>query len=89
MELQKIGLNHVDRVDNAAYYHDLAYNQHTDTASRNVADRAMINDLNNIPNPSLRERIERAIVKPILFSKASLGLGFLKKLKITTRSEMD
>jgi hypothetical protein len=68
----------VDRVDNAAYYHDLAYDRHTDTASRNVADRAMINELNSIPNPSLRERIERAIVKPILSTKASLGLGLKK-----------
>jgi hypothetical protein len=68
----------INRVDSAAYVHDLAYNQHTDTASRNVADRAMINQLNNIPNPSVRERIERAIVKPILSAKTSLGLGFKK-----------
>ena len=68
----------VDRVDSAAYIHDLAYNQYSDTASRNVADRAMINELNNIPNPSLRERIERTIVKPILSAKSSLGLGLKK-----------
>ena len=68
----------INRVDSAAYVHDLAYNQHTDTASRNVADRAMINQLNNIPNPSLRERVERAIVKPILSAKTSLGLGLKK-----------
>src|SRR5688572_33033352 len=65
----------VDRVDSAAYIHDLAYNQHTDTASRNVADRAMINELNNIPYPCLRERIERTIVKPILSAKWSLRLS--------------
>jgi hypothetical protein len=70
----------INRVDNAAYIHDLAYDQHTDTASRNVADRQMINNLNNIPNPSLRERIERAIIKPILSTKASLGLGLKKAL---------
>ena len=68
----------VDRVDRAAYIHDLAYNQYSDTASRNIADRAMINELNNIPNPSLRERIERTIVKPILSAKSSLGLGLKK-----------
>ena len=70
----------VDRVDSAAYIHDLAYDQHTDTASRNVADRAMINNLNNIPNPTIRERVERAIVKPILSAKTSLGLGLKKSL---------
>ena len=71
----------INRVDNAAYYHDLAYDQHTDTASRNIADRVMINDLNNISNPTIRERVERAIVKPILSTKASLGLGLKKALK--------
>ena len=68
----------VDRVDSAAYIHDLAYNQYSDTASRNVADRAMINALNNIPYPSLRERVERTIVKPILSAKSSFGLGLKK-----------
>jgi Domain of unknown function (DUF5679)/Phospholipase A2-like domain len=76
----------VDRVDNAAYYHDLAYDQHTDVAARNAADRVMVNELNNIPNPTVRERIERAIVKPILSAKASLGLGFnSKNSKIITK----
>jgi len=68
----------VDRVDNAAYIHDLAYNQYSDTANRNVADRTMITALNNISNPSLRERIERSLVKPILSAKSSLGLGLKK-----------
>jgi len=69
----------VDRVDNAAYHHDLAYAQHSDTAHRNVADREMIDELNNIPSPTVRERIERAIVKPILATKAHFGLGIKKK----------
>ena len=65
----------VDRVDNAAYHHDLAYAEHSDTASRNVADREMIRELNNIDNPTVRERVERAIVIPILATKQSFGLG--------------
>ena len=65
----------VDRVDNAAYHHDLAYAEHPDTASRNVADREMVNELNNIENPTVRERVERAIVIPILSTKAHFGLG--------------
>ena len=56
----------VDRVDNAALRHDLAYDQYPDTASSNLADREnMVDELNNIPNPTFRERVERAIVKPI------------------------
>ena len=65
----------VDRVDNAADHHDLAYGRYSDTANRNAADIVMVNDLNNIPSPTLRERIERAVVKPILSAKSSLGLG--------------
>ena len=65
----------VDRVDNAAYHHDLAYAEHSDTANRNVADRVMVNELDSIPNPTFREKVERAIVKPIISGKAKLGLG--------------
>jgi hypothetical protein len=47
----------------------------------------MVNELNHIPNPTIRERIERAIVKPILATKANFGLGLsdvnLKNSKIT------
>jgi hypothetical protein len=62
-------------VDNAAYHHDLAYAEHSDTASRNVADREMIRELNNIDNPTIRERMEKAIVIPILATKQTFGLG--------------
>jgi hypothetical protein len=65
----------VDRVDNAAYHHDLAYAEHPDTANRNVADGVMVAELNNIKNPTLRERAERAVVIPIISSKAAFGLG--------------
>ena len=48
----------VDRVDEAAYYHDLAYNEYTDTENRNIADREMLKDLSEIENPTIREKIE-------------------------------
>ena len=65
----------VDRVDNAAYHHDLAYYKYSDTAHRNEADRIMVNELKNIENPTFRERAERAIVIPILATKAHFGMG--------------
>ena len=46
----------INRVDKAACHHDLAYAKHPDTASRNVADRIMINQLNSISNPTAREK---------------------------------
>lgn len=64
----------VNRVDSAAYRHDLAYARHSDTVSRIAADRKMINELEKIPNPTLKERMERAIVKPILATKVNFGL---------------
>jgi len=45
----------INRVDRAAYQHDLAYAKHRNTANRNIADRIMVNQLNSIPNPTLRE----------------------------------
>ncbi len=65
----------VDRVDLAAYNHDLAHVQHSDTANRNVADNIMLNQMNSSPNPTMREKIERAIIKPIIAAKAKFGLG--------------
>ena len=63
----------VDRVDSAAYRHDLAYAAHSDATNRIVADRKMLKELDEIPNPTLKERMERAIVKPILNTKVRFG----------------
>lgn len=65
----------VDRVDEAAYRHDMAYSAFPDTKTRNVADRVMVSELNEIPKPTFRERVERAVIKPILSTKANFGLG--------------
>ena len=35
----------------------------------------MVNELDSIPNPLFREKVERAIVKPIIAGKAQFGLG--------------
>ena len=64
----------VNRVDCAAYRHDLAYARHLATAKRIVADKKMIKELDEIVNPTLKERMERAVVKPILATKANFGL---------------
>ena len=65
----------VDRVDNAAYHHDLAYQHFTDTATRNMADEIMLEQMDAIKDPTIRERIERGIIKPIISTKAKFGLG--------------
>ena len=71
----------IDRVDEAAYYHDLAYNKYNDTENRNIADREMLQQLDSIENPSVRERIEMAIIRPLINTKQKFGLG-LKDRKL-------
>ena len=61
----------VNRVDDAAYRHDLAY---AGTANRIETDRKMIKELDDISNPTLRERIERGVVRPILKAKVDFGI---------------
>lgn len=61
-------------MDGAAYRHDLAYAKHSDTAKRIVADKKMIKELESITNPTIKERMERAIVKPILETKIKFGV---------------
>ena len=65
----------LDRVDQAAYYHDLAYNEYKDNENRNIADREMLQQLDSTEKPSFREKIEMAIVKPIINTKQRFGLG--------------
>jgi hypothetical protein len=75
----------VDRVDEAAYRHDMSYAAFPDKKTRNVADAVMISELNEIYNPTLRERVERAIVKPILSTKAHFGLGITDSSQIVLK----
>jgi len=63
----------INRVDSAAYRHDLAYARRADTVERIVADKKMIKELDAITNPTLKERMERAVVKPILKTKVNFG----------------
>ena len=59
----------INRVDNAAY-HDLCYSKHDDTKTRNeVCDKTMLNELNGIVNPTLRERIDKSIVGKLINAK--------------------
>lgn len=70
----------INRVDEAAYHHDLCYARHKDTASRNsICDATMLSSLDAISDPTARERLDRSIVKPIIGTKARFGLGVKKK----------
>ena len=71
----KQGWEPVDRVDEAALRHDLYYTAHTSHYERaKYGDKQMIDEVQNIPNPTCRERCERAIVVPILKFKRWITL---------------
>ena len=66
----------INRVENAAYHHDLCYSNHDDTKTRNeVCDKTMLDELSVILNPTLRERIDKSIVGKLIKAKVNFGLG--------------
>ena len=64
----------INRVDEAAMWHDIKYINESKEA-RQQADNEMIDELQNIHNPTFREKVERGIVIPILKAKKWIGLG--------------
>jgi hypothetical protein len=68
----------VDRIDEIALQHDLFYNEHTGARERCAADAEMIRQVREIPNPTCRERIERAIVITCLSVKRWFVLAWLR-----------
>ena len=76
----------INRIDSAAYHHDLCASIHDDTKTRNEdCDKTMLGELNGIVNPTLRERIDKSIVGKLINAKVNFGLGVLlnKNLKFT------
>ena len=62
----------INRVDNAAYHHDLCYSKHDDTKTRNeVCDKTMLGELNGIAKSTLRERIDKSIVRKLIKAKVN------------------
>ena len=72
----------INRVDKAAYHHDLCYSKHDDTKTRNeVCDKTMPDELNRIVTRTLRERIDKSIVGKLINAKVNYGLGAPIKAK--------
>jgi len=74
--------NPINRVDTAAYHHDLCYAKNRDRKTRNkICDREMIRELNQITKPSLREKLERGLVSKLINAKANFALRRLLPIK--------
>ena len=70
----------INRVDDAAYRHDICYAQNRDTKTRNeVCDKTMLSELKGIYNPTRREKIDKSLVEKIIGTKVRFGWG-LKKI---------
>ena len=70
----------VNRVDKAAYHHDVCYLKNDNTATRNaVCDKDMLKELKRIYNPTLRERLDKSIVSNLIGMKVKFGMGVKKK----------
>ena len=68
----------INRIDKAAYHHDICYLKNNDTATRNkVCDKNMLEEMKNIYNPSLRERMERGLVSSLIGTKKRFGWGVI------------
>ena len=79
----------INRVVIAAYHHDLCYSKHDDTKSGNeVCDKTMLNELGDIMNPTLRERIVKSIVGKLIKAQINFGLGHPIKQKIKFTNEL-
>ena len=71
----------INRVDKAAYHHDLCYLKNDDTATRNaVCDKNMLKELEGIHNPTTREKMEKGLVSSLVGTKARFGWGLGKKM---------
>ena len=56
-----------NRVDNAAYHHDLCYSKHDDTKTRNQGcEKTIFDELNEIVNQTLRKRIDKSLVGKLI-----------------------
>ena len=76
----------INRVDKAAYHHDICYLKNDDTATRNaVCDKNMLEELDGIYNPTIRERMERGFVSSLIGTKKRFGWGVEEEKKKTRR----
>ena len=75
------GSEPINKVDAASMRHDIAYRDNKDLKTRHAADRKMIQELDAIQNPTMRERFDRAIVKKALQVKLKIGVGLSRAAK--------
>ena len=71
----------INQVDEACKRHDITYYIDKQLEGKHKADDVLVDELNAIDNPTLNEKIARAIIKPIIKTKRRFGLGTQEVLK--------
>jgi len=72
----KSGEEPIDRDDQAAYIHDLKYRDCGDNLQcKHEADKIMLQQLDSIKDPTLREKVDRLLIKGVINTKLKFGVG--------------
>ena len=77
------GFEPYNQIDAIALHHDWCYkNADSGQGTRSDCDKKMLDELNAIKTRGVREKIDYAIVKPVIWLKHKLGLGIYDNLHI-------
>lgn len=63
-----------NKVDEVSMHHDICYNKNKSREGRKKCDLDMMSRLNNLKKLSIREKIERALIKPVMAKKVKLNI---------------
>lgn len=75
------GYEPFNQVDEIAMKHDICYRDaEKNNKTRNDCDKDMLNNLSNMKTRNFREKVDYALVKPIIWTKYKLGLGIEEEL---------
>lgn len=64
----------LNRVDETSMHHDLCYRDNKSRQGRNMCDKQMLDRLKTIKKPSIRERLDRFFVRPVIGAKYKLNI---------------
>jgi len=67
----------INAIDKISYYHDIMYRDYPTAKGRKVADEIMLNELDALDDKdlTLREKIDRRIVRPLIAARKFVGFG--------------
>ena len=72
----------INKIDEVCLRHDLAYrDSDLGKGTRHDADKKMLNELSNLQDLNINEKLARAVIKPIIATKHKFGLGVKKKIR--------